>query len=99
MKRYYEYSRVEGCQVGLMICEQCKQKITRGDFRYWLDEKLDGYRSEHRKCSAQDKRWDVIDAEREAVKSHHKKLEQACQSFYDQFGENGVEVLNSMFPS
>lgn len=60
--RNWTYSNVAYMRCGTMICTACSMPITDGQFRYI--ETDDRFYCQHRACSLQDPKWEMMDRER-----------------------------------
>jgi len=84
MAHKWNYSRAPGCRVGLMICNACHNPIENCDFRYRETE--DAFLPQHRKCSADDPQWQVIDAEEKQQADKEARRIVAWDAFVAEFG-------------
>jgi len=92
----YTYSDVSHCLVGLMICQICRTKIKEGQYRYYLNVKLDAYISEHRECSKSDENWGILDRIENKKLKDKAELNAICEDFYEKYGNAGVDTLISI---
>ena len=88
------YSDAAGTRVGLMMCEKCEKKIVAGEFRYYLDRKIDGYVTEHRSCSSIDKNWEALDRQKAEEEAEIIAIKHDCQVFADKYGIDADDVFD-----
>lgn len=85
-RKDWHYSNARGMLVGVMICNNCRQKIA-GNEQYKYHEDKDGcFRGHlHRECSLDDPRWVLMDKQEEARRKHMQDYLEAMIKFRDQW--------------
>lgn len=92
----YRYLNTSHSRCGDMICGECRQPISEGEYRVYQKSCPDeGWRfvTHHRECSANDIAWEAKDKIEQNRKDHNNKLRQAAIAFRDKWGISDLDDL------
>jgi hypothetical protein len=89
----WQYSNADNDRAGIMQCNRCRSKIDEGEFRFYLNYKLDAYVTEHRACSESDPRWAALDVERAQREAYHRDMLADCLAFKAKWDVKDLDEL------
>lgn len=96
MRRDWSYANGTSQKIGLMICSRCSKPIT-GEYRN--REREYDYVLEHRECCPEDPRWQVIDRDREKVRTDCATMLAEAKAFRDKWDVSDLDdLINGLEP-
>ena len=86
-KSRWVYVEASYCQVGLMVCQVCRNPIDAGQYRFSEGKNA----CQHRACSDHDPKWRAIDAAIEAQRKQVVEEIAACKAHKARWNTNGLD--------